>query len=117
MGTGAVVCPRCGEESETILTDYGSTKHVCRPCGLRSWDYKPLVSPRTHLLRKLAHAAFDRLWRDEKIVRRGKAYRMLAKELGISRRQCHIGDMMDDLLEKVPDAARRIRGKMNVLDK
>lgn len=49
-----------------------------------------LAKPETRSARILAHASFDRLWR-ERIFRRSDAYTWLAEQLGIDKDSCHIG--------------------------
>lgn len=44
----------------------------------------------TRQARKLAHDAFDPLWRDRKIFKRGKAYTWLAKQMQLTVDKCHI---------------------------
>lgn len=58
------------------------------------------AGPATREARKIAHAAFDPLWKrkaereDMNIHRaRGKGYKWLAAQLGLETKHCHIGDM------------------------
>jgi hypothetical protein len=80
----------------------------CSACGayvgVHRGTLKPLGSPagpQTRAARSAAHAAFDPLWEKRmklsgfsKHRARGRGYKWLAGELGISAKECHIG-MMD----------------------
>lgn len=57
----------------------------------------------TRRLRKKAHHAFDRLWRNGRMTR-SDAYTWLAKRLGIPRDQCHIGLFDAAQCQRVIDA-------------
>lgn len=67
-------------------------------CGTHRDTKAPLgypCGPATRKARSRAHAAFDPLWRGKHApMRRGEAYMWLARRLGISNQDCHIG-MMD----------------------
>lgn len=97
-------CPRCGELADETCTQYGYRNDHC---GLWSWDRYPLVDGPTHAARRIAHEAFDQLWRDGHMSR-AKAYRKLRQQLGIPERDCHIKLMPRELAERVPAAARAI---------
>ena len=72
--------------------------------GVHPRTLQPLGSPAgpdTRAARSAAHAAFDPLWRRRmqisnltQNVARGRGYKWLAAQLGIDRKNCHIG-MMD----------------------
>lgn len=103
----APVCPVCGKPAELTETPHG-VRHDC--CGLRSWNYQPLASRATLRARSFAHSAFDPLWKGpSRIMPRGLAYKRLAAELGMSRRDCHIAQMSEEQARLVPDAVKRIR--------
>ena len=100
-----VLCPYCGELAELIdsVEIYGRSygqAWICKPCdayvGCHKGTSKPLGRLADRELRtwkKKAHSAFDPLWKTKQMTR-GAAYRWLAKELNMSRADCHIG-MMD----------------------
>ncbi|MAN12439.1 MAG: hypothetical protein CMN63_08570 [Sphingobium sp.] len=81
---------------------------LCSKCwayaGVHPRTLQPLGSPAgpdTRAARSAAHAAFDPLWRRRmrisnltQNVARGRGYKWLAAQLGIDRKDCHIG-MMD----------------------
>jgi hypothetical protein len=65
-------------------------------------------SPRTRYLRGKAHEAFDAIWGREADrsakgygYARTRAYKWLARELGLSADDCHIGQMTAELCEQV----------------
>lgn len=69
----------------------------CSPCaawvGCHPGTDKPLgrlANAELRTAKQAAHAAFDPIWRSGD-VHRGVAYRSLAKKLGLSIEQCHIG--------------------------
>lgn len=104
-----VICPKCGKPAAESSTRYGQ-RHDC--CGLRSWGGKPLAAPETHEARQRAHAAFDPLWKGKgRVLSRAQAYKRLAEELGIARRDCHISLMDEATASRVPNAAQRIRAR------
>lgn len=112
----APVCPYCGRASVMVA---GAAIYPHRPdlFGLKFWQCQPcdayvgchktgarvdgVISDGTLPLGRLAnaelrkaksaaHAAFDPLWKS-RTMKRGEAYRWLARELGISTANCHIG--------------------------
>lgn len=113
-----MVCPYCQAPVEFCTGDrvYGSKfKHiflyVCsrHPACDSYVGVHPNGYPKGTLAdkpmreaRKKAHAAFDPLWRIEKVFRtRSEAYRRLAKWLGIPQRQTHIGWFDEAMCDKV----------------
>lgn len=72
------------------------------PCG-----------PVTRRARSAAHEAFDPLWRKNK-VGRSDAYAWLAKEMGLTRDECHIGMMTADQANQVVAlVAARLKERVN----
>lgn len=102
-------CPTCGNQASETQTRYG-LRNEC--CGLRSWDRYPLVSEETHTNRKAAHAAFDRLWKSG-LVKRGHAYKLLAKAMRLSKEDCHIKFMDAETAARVPLIAMTIERRLN----
>jgi hypothetical protein len=111
-----VVCPYCDRPAALVT---GAAIYPHRPdlFGLKFWQCAPcdayvgchkagahvdgVISDGTLPLGRLAnaalrkaksaaHAAFDPLWKSRS-MKRGEAYRWLARELGISSANCHIG--------------------------
>lgn len=66
----------------------------------------------THEARKAAHAAFDPLWRDG-ILSRSRAYKELAKELGIKPDDCHMKLMDAKTARRVPGIVASLRSKFD----
>lgn len=105
------LCDYCGREAAFLPSsaelyqgrDYGPA-WACLPCG--AWvgchpDDRPLGRLADKTLRtakQAAHAAFDPLWR-ARMARdgltqgkaRGKGYKWLAAQMGLTRQECHIG--------------------------
>ena len=108
----AILCPYCGKPATLIQdsspiyrgTNFGPV-FICWPCeawvGVHKGTHKPLGRLANAELRRAkmaAHAAFDPLWmarmrRDNlrKGHARGKGYKWLAGQMGIERKDCHIG--------------------------
>jgi hypothetical protein len=88
--TGAVIYPHrpdlyhkqfwhCAKD-DAYVGCHGSTSN---PLGR-------LANAELRSAKKMAHAAFDPLWREGHMTR-SEAYAWLARELGISLEECHIG--------------------------
>lgn len=63
----------------------------------------PLGKPADHETRQCrieAHKAFDQLWQGTH-TRRSKAYRWLAKAMGMSNTKCHIANMNQEQCRKI----------------
>lgn len=115
----AKLAPACGECGGSTALVGGNVIYPHRPdlsggwywrcgcgayCGIHKGTFKPLGSPagkETRRAREAAHAAFDPLWKKRQRLSglaphhaRGKGYKWLAEQLGIDRKDCHIG-MMD----------------------
>lgn len=100
------ICPKCGEQAVLTTTKWGPRHDHC---GLWSWDSAPLVDADTHEARKRAHEAFDQVWQAGR-VSRSTAYKMLADELGIEPKDCHIKLMSAEVASRVPELAQKIIG-------
>lgn len=64
-----------------------------------------LADQKTKDARKEAHAAFDPLWKSEK-MKRGEAYKWLADKLDIDRYRCHISWFDVAYCKKVVEAVQ-----------
>ncbi len=109
-------CPYCGAEAtfETGAVIYPhrpdlATKvfWACLPCdawtGCHPGTEKRmgrLANAATRRLKQSAHRAFDPIWQSGRMSRT-KAYVWLQGQLGLSRRDCHIGWMSDEDLRRV----------------
>ncbi len=120
-----LICPYCNEPSKYVDSrevygrSYGMI-YLCRPCdayvGVHKGTDKPLGRLANKQLRewkKMAHAAFDPLWKAKFIRRRaenpeykkhyarGSGYKWLAGQLGIDGKDCHIGMFDVDMCRRV----------------
>jgi len=118
-----VYCPYCGEKAQLIEDkeiygrSYKGYMWACLDCDAwvgvhkNSKRYAPLgrlANAELRYWKKKAHACFDPLWK-RKMVRdgcsknhaRNKGYEWLAKQLGISKKKCHIGHFDVDTCKKV----------------
>ena len=103
-----MMCPKCGGRPFRAQTRYG-LRISC--CGMWAWGEHPMADAETHEARKKAHAAFDPIWRD-KLMSRGRAYKLLAEEMGMTRDQCHMKLMTADQASLVPDIAAKIKDQL-----
>lgn len=109
------VCQYCGQPATLMRSsaalyqgrDYGPAWTCLKPSceawvGCHPGGVRPLgmlANLQLRLARNAAHAAFDRLWKVKmrqgftKAQARGAGYRWLADQLGIERKDCHIGAM------------------------
>ncbi len=117
-----VICDYCGQRAE-LVGGYRVYPHrrdlydkkfwVCEPCRAhvgchQDSDGVPLgrlANAELRAAKRLAHAAFDPLWRDYG-MKRAEAYEWLAGALEIAARDCHIG--MFDV-----ETCRRVVGLCN----
>lgn len=110
--TGPVTCPKCGALARETQTRFG-IRSSC--CGLWSWERYPLVDAATHEARKKAHEAFDTLWKGPKrVMNRWKAYRLLAREMGMREADCHMKYMDRADAERVVRAVAVIKERWTV---
>lgn len=101
------ICPHCGSDVDFVNNSkiYGKEfgdwpwAYLCRNkvcdsyIGVHSGTRHALgtlADAPTRAARKTAHSAFDQIWKT-KTMKRGEAYRWLAKELDIEPWRCHIG--------------------------
>jgi hypothetical protein len=102
-----VVCPYCGEEAKLASGRdiyihrpdlWSKLFYLCKPCDayVGMHKHQPLVPLGTLANAELrsarirTHQAFDPLWEGEGMSRSG-AYSWLAGQLGIEKKDCHIG--------------------------
>lgn len=110
-----VICPYCNDKalfvnsSAVYQRDYGMI-YLCPRCdayvGVHKKTNEPLgtlANAELRAWRKKAHAVFDPLWEKKleikqrsgekcnKFEARNSGYKWLAQELGIDRKDCHIG--------------------------
>lgn len=127
-----VGCPYCGKDC--VISDgwqvYGRADlkdkvfWICKPCDARVRVHEgtctPLGTPAKAELRKrrmYAHKLFDPMWR-AKMRRegvnqkeaRGAGYGWLAREMGISKDDCHIAMMDEERIEVCIGVLEKVRG-------
>lgn len=116
------MCPYCGAESKKVTgkeiyphrPDLAhKTFYQCAPCdayvGCHPGTCKALGRLANAELRKAksaAHKIFDDIWRSG-YMSRSQAYSWLAGQLGIEKKDCHIGMFDVDQCEQVVDASER----------
>ena len=111
-----VICPYCDEQAifTTSKKVYGGRDfgmiYLCEPCnawvGVHKGTAKPLgrlADDELRYWKRMAHASFDPIWKKrfeeinskdpkyKKHMARSGRYKLLAKEMNISRDECHIG--------------------------
>ena len=102
-----IICPKCGNVAQSVQTKYGIRSNCC---DLWSWGKAPLTDAKTHKARRLAHEAFDPIWKSKKLSRSG-AYRWLAKKLKIPGELCHMKFMDAEMAYDVVDICRKFKRK------
>ena len=125
-----IACDYCGSEAMlvdgTVIYSHRSDLHhlrfwQCKPCdawvGCHKETDKPLGRLADRELREAkrgAHIAFDELWKRTTPAGsfdRSGAYKWLAKQLGITREQCHIGLFDLNTCRKVVELCERRNGR------
>lgn len=93
---------------------------LCNRCGAYVGTHKGTINPlgtpcgeETRKARIAAHAAFDPMWRKrmrlsglKQSVARGRGYKWLAAQMGLSRKDCHIGMMTAEQAWRVVELCR-----------
>lgn len=131
MTTQPPICPYCGKPSERV-TGADVYRHRsdlrakviyrCLPCkahvGCHDGTDKPLgrlANAELRAAKMKAHAAFDPIWKGQAKQVRSEAYGWLAAELGIPKRDCHIGMFDVATCDRVISiCAARLREPANV---
>lgn len=122
----AVVCPYCKKPAKLITGEqmyphrpdlYEKSFYRCNPCdahvGCHPGTQNPLGRMADSFLRAAkmkAHAAFDPIWKDG-AMKRGSAYAWLSDQLGIDKKDCHIGMFDVDMCKKVVDVCSKRRSE------
>ncbi|HHK5672978.1 TPA: zinc-finger-containing protein, partial [Serratia marcescens] len=91
----------------------------CDPCGAyvgchRDSNAMPLgrlANAQLRAAKRLAHAAFDPLWK-EFGMKRADAYQWLAEQLGIPGAECHIGMFDVDMCRRVQRVATEYKNSL-----
>ena len=109
-----VICDYCGKPARLVDSAivyegrrYGMIWY-CKAChawvGCHEGTNKPLgrlANADLRLQKRLAHAAFDPLWRGKTFFTRRAAYEWLAEEMGLPIEKTHIGMMDVDQCKEV----------------
>lgn len=103
----SVLCPYCGNKAKFITSkelygkDYGSNVYICRPCnayvgthGRGKTPLGTLANRNLREMRKRTHAAFDPLWKTNRMSR-SQAYKWMQDVMGLPAEKAHIG-MFDE---------------------
>jgi len=130
----AIACPYCHAPARLVSGEaiyphrvdlYDLKFWQCQPCDAYVGCHKAgamtdtgrsdgtfplgrLANAELRRAKSAAHAAFDPLWKSKRMKRRD-AYGWLARELGISRDNCHIGMFDVDACRAVVAAASNFR--------
>ena len=122
------ICQYCEREAKLVdsAVVYNGVSYgmiwLCHPCDAyvgvhkNSKTFAPLgelASPRVRRWRRMAHDAFDRLWK-RKMVKdsctkeeaRSAGYRWLAGELELDGKRCHIGKFDVDMCKRVVELCK-----------
>ena len=99
-----ILCPYCDKPAQLIDSrehydkDYGKKMYICWLCnawvGCHEGTIRPLGRLANRELRRWrieTHKVFDKKWKRKKRKSRVKAYRWLAKKMGLREADCHIG--------------------------
>jgi len=91
---------------------FGKHYYLCALCdayvGCHDGTLAPfgrLANRKLRAAKQAAHAVFDPLWRSGRVTRK-QAYAWLAKELGITTANCHIGMFDEDVCASVVQICR-----------
>jgi hypothetical protein len=120
-----VICPYCERPAHLVTgeTIYPHRRDLwqkwfwlCDPCkayvGCHKEGTKPLgrlANAELRAAKQEAHAAFDPLWQffPPREGERSRAYKWLADHLGISKRDCHIGEFDVETCRRVVAVCRQ----------
>lgn len=121
----SLTCPYCG--ADAVLSDsrviYGTSYGLAWICGdyprcdsfvgCHAGTSRPkgtLANPELRAARKVAHAAFDPRWQRRGGRGRSAAYRWLARQLGLSEDECHVGLMDLEMCRRVVEVVHLMEG-------
>lgn len=118
----SVICDYCGEPAEQVTgADIYPHRpdlshkvfYQCKPCGARvgchpggDMPLGRLANAELRRAKNAAHNSFDPLWKSCRMTR-SDAYEWLARELGIAKRDCHIGMFDVAMCRRVVEVCRR----------
>jgi len=112
-----VTCGDCGSKMVLVTGDsidrtlmYRCSRPECRCIHAAFPNGKPVGTPadqNTRSLRCVLHRILDPLWKDRHISR-NRLYKRLAKRLGMSEEDCHVGKFNAKQCTKAIQVARRL---------
>lgn len=119
------ICPYCKGKTEITLASeiYGKPMFgknygniwICRPCDAYVGCHKGtnvalgrLADFPLRIAKQKAHKAFDRLWKEEEIMKREEAYGWLADILELPKEYCHIGMFSVKTCERVVEESDKL---------
>ena len=98
-----VICDYCGKRAEYVddsIVYHGNSYGMIYYCpGCQAWVgvHKGTDKPKGRLanaelrnMRRIAHAVFDRIWRENRQFTRKKAYKWLSEQMGLPEELTHI---------------------------
>ena len=114
-------CQYCGKDANLVIG-----KHVyphrpdlyhlelwrCDPCDAHVGTFDngdprgPLANARLRKMRMEAHKAFDPIWKGGEMSRK-EAYRWLADQLGVTKKEAHIGSSDEEFCQRVIELCAR----------
>jgi len=135
----SIICSYCGNYAKFVAdggrlyqsrTNYGPV-WVCEPCTAwvgchpgTTWPLGRLANAKLRRLKIEAHKEFDPLWsakmrrtKCSKSEARSAAYAWLAKQLGISGPECHIGLFDESQCERVIEICRNAYEKYRLAER
>lgn len=116
-----VVCDYCGKVAPLVTGRevyphrpdlYYKKFYQCRPCdamvGVHEGTTNPLgrlANKELRMAKMEAHSAFDPMWKSG-TYKRGQLYGWLANQLGIEKKDCHIGMFDEDMCRRVVEVCK-----------
>lgn len=117
----SVVCDYCGSKAPLVTGRdvyphrpdlYAKKFYQCRPCDAMVGVHEGttnalgrLANKELRVAKMAAHSAFDPLWKSGQ-HKRGKLYGWLANQLGIEKKDCHIGMFDVDMCRRVVEVCK-----------
>ena len=114
-----VICDYCGRNASFIdsAVVYGKSYGMiwyCAKCrawvGVHKGTDKPLGRLADNDLRKqrkIAHAVFDRIWRNNRRMKRSDAYKWLSQRMGLPIEETHIGMFNPEQCRQATEICRK----------
>ena len=108
-----LLCPDCGSKMKLRQSRYGlfygcTAWPACKGTHGAHASGAPLGIPATKQVKEAriqAHSAFDQLWKSGR-MKRGEAYTWLAKTMGMTKEEAHIGRFNAEQCERLQGLLR-----------